>query len=112
MQGKMQSIAISLLVIATGAAWLMNTMDLLPGVNWVWVVGLAIAGLLMLALGGLNRLTIVVGPFLIAASVLSLMRQRGIIDIDQEVPILVITVGALLLIATLSNLPRAGESRA
>lgn len=112
MQAKMQSVAVSLLVIAVGVAWLMNTIDMLPGVNWVWVVGLAGAGVLMMALGGFNKLTVVIGPFLIAASVLSLMRQRGIIDIDQEVPILVIAVGVLLLIATLSKLPRAGETRA
>jgi hypothetical protein len=107
----MQSIAVALLVIAVGAAWLMNTMGIIPGVNWVWVVGLAAAGLLMLALGGLNKLTIVVGPFLIAASVLSVLRQRGMIVIDQEVPILVIALGVLLLLAAMSNLPRAGERR-
>jgi len=112
MQAKMQSVAISLLVIAVGIAWLLNTMSVLPGVNWVWVVGLAGAGLLMMALCGFNKLTVVIGPFLMAASILSLLRQRGVIHIDQEVPILVIVVGALLLGSTLSKLPRAGEPRA
>ncbi len=111
MPGQMQSVAVALLVIAVGVAWLLNTLDIIPGVNWVWTAGLAVGGVLMLMLGGVNKLTFVVGPFLIIASVFSLLRQRGIIDIDQEVPYLVISLGVLLLMAALSNLPRAGEKR-
>lgn len=109
MQGKMQAVGVSLLVIAVGAAWLLNTMNIIPGVNWVWTIGLAGSGALLLMLGGVNKLTIVVGPFLIVASVLSLLRQRGTINMDQEVPYLVIALGVLLLVSSLSNLPRAGE---
>ena len=111
MQGKMQSIAVSLMVIVVGAAWLLNTLDIIPGVNWIWTAGLAAAGALMLMLGGMNRLTVVVGPFLMIASVFSLLRQRGTIDTDQEVPYLVISLGVLLLMSAMSNLPRAGERK-
>lgn len=111
MHGRMQSIAVALLVIAVGTAWLLNTLEIIPGVNWIWTAGLAAGGVLMLMLGGLNKLTFVVGPFLIIASIFSLLRQRGTIDIDQEVPYLVIALGVLLLLAALSNLPRAGEKR-
>ena len=109
MQGKSQSVAISLLVIAVGGAWLLNTMNVIPGVNWVWTVGLAASGILLLMLTGLNKLSVVVGPFLIVASVLSLLRQQGTLHIDREVPYLVIALGVLMLISTLSSLPRAGE---
>jgi hypothetical protein len=109
MQGRAQSVAVSLLIIAVGGAWLLNTMNIIPGVNWVWTVGLAASGLLLMALAGLNKLTAVVGPFLIIASIFSLLRQRGTIHIDQEVPCLVIALGVLLLISTMSKLPRAGE---
>jgi hypothetical protein len=111
MHGKMQAIAISILVIGVGVAWLLNTLEILPGVNWVWTAGLAASGVLMLMLGGLNKLTVVIGPWLILASIFSLLRQRGTIDIDQEVPYLVISLGVLLLLSALSNLPRAGERK-
>ena len=111
MKGKSQSIAISLLVIAVGGAWLFNTMNVIPGVNWVWTVGLAAAGLLLLMLTGANKLTIVIAPFLMVASVLSLLRQQGTLHIDREVPYLVIALGVLMLISSMSSLPRAGEAR-
>ena len=111
MQGRMQSIAVAVFVIGVGVAWLLNTLDVMPGVNWIWTAGLAASGAFMLMLCGVNKLTIVLGPFLMIASVFSLLRQRGTIDIDQEVPYLVISIGVLLLFSALSNLPRAGEPR-
>lgn len=109
MQGRVHSIAVSLLVIAVGVAWLLNTMQIIPGVNWVWTIGLAASGLLILALGGFNKLTIVVGPFLVIASVSSLMRQQGRLPAEREVPLLVIALGALMLLSAMSSLPRPGE---
>ena len=69
MKTRLQSIVISLVTIALGTAWLLNTLDIIPGVNWIWTVGLGLAGVLLLAMGGVNRLTIVTGPFLVVASV-------------------------------------------
>ena len=112
MQARMHSIAVSLMVIAIGVAWLLNTMNIIPGVNWVWTVGLAAAGMLMLALGGFNKLTVVVGPFLIVASVSSLLRQQGRLPADREVPLLVIALGGLMLLSAMSSLPRPGERAA
>ena len=112
MQSKSQSIAISLLVIAVGGAWLLNTMNIIPGVNWVWTVGLAVSGILLLMLTGMNKLSVVIGPFLMAASILSLLRQQGSLPIDREVPYLVIALGTFMLMSAMSSLPRAGEKRA
>jgi len=47
----------------------------------------------------------VTGPFLIIASVFSVMRQSERININLEVPILVIVLGVLMLISQLSKLP-------
>jgi hypothetical protein len=56
-------------------------------------------------LGGLNKVTVVVGPFFILASMLSVLRQSGQLSINIEVPILVIAVGILVLIARLPAIP-------
>ncbi len=83
-------IVVSVLIIALGIAWLLNTLHVIPGVDWVWTLGLGISGVLVVAAGGLNKLTFVVGPFLIIASVLSVLRQTGVLRADIEVPVLVI----------------------
>lgn len=105
MKARIQSIAMSLLTIALGTAWLLNTMDVIPGVNWVWTLGLGLAGLLILALGGINRLTVVTGPFLIIASIFSVLRQTERLNVNHEVPALVIVLGVLMLISQVVPLP-------
>jgi hypothetical protein len=111
MRSPVQSMIISLLVIAIGTAWLLNSMNIIPGVNWVWTIGLAAAGVLIIGLGGFNKLTVVVGPFLIVAAALSLMRQRGTLPVNRELPVLIIALGILMLFSQLSRLPSPGGRR-
>jgi hypothetical protein len=96
---------VPLLVIILGVTWLLNVLKIMPGVDWMWTLGLAAVGILTMAVGGLNKLTVVIGPFLLAASVSSLLRQTGRLEIDREVPILTIVLGGLLLLVQLLNLP-------
>jgi hypothetical protein len=90
---------IPMLVIALGFAWLLNVLNVLPGVNWLWTGGLGACGALILIAAGLNQLTIVAGPFLMVASVLSLLRQTGKISVNVEFPILFIAFGIFLLLS-------------
>lgn len=94
-----------ILVILLGVTWLLNVLKILPGVDWIWTAGLAAVGILTLAVGGINKLTVVVGPFLMVASVCSILRQTGRLEIDREVPVLTIVLGCLLLLVQLLNLP-------
>ena len=102
---KKKEIGIAISVIALGVAWLFNVWNVIPGVNWVWTSGLGVMGVLTFVLGGLNRLTVIVGPFLIIGSVLSIIRQTGHLSENIELPILVIVFGALLLCSYILNLP-------
>lgn len=103
--GRTSSLMTPLLIIAMGVGWLLTTMKVLPAVNWVWVLALGMVGLLVLILGGINKLTVVVGPFLILATIFSLLRQTGRLTLDIEVPSLVIAAGVLMLIARLPIIP-------
>jgi hypothetical protein len=49
--------------------------------------------------------TVVIGPFFIVASSLSVLRQTDRLPLDVEVPILVILVGILMLIARSAAVP-------
>lgn len=97
-------LVVPILIIAVGAGWLLNELELMPGLDWIWTIGLACVGLITLA-GGLNRFTAVVGPFLLVASLFSVLRQTGTMRIEIEVPCLVIVLGVLLLIARVARLP-------
>jgi hypothetical protein len=70
-------------------------------VDWIWTLGLAVAGILVIALGERNKLTFVIGPFLVISSLFSVFRQTGRLRIELEMPILFIVLGVLLLAAHL-----------
>jgi hypothetical protein len=106
MNPNSKTLAIPILLITIGAGWLLTTLGVAPGINWVWTLGLAVVGVLTFALGGCDKVTIVIGPFFILASCLSLLRQTGRLHADTEVPILVIAAGVLLLIARLPAVPQ------
>ena len=54
---------IPILVIVVGVGWLLNVQGVIPRVDWIWTCALGAVGVLTLAVGGLDRLTAVVGPF-------------------------------------------------
>ena len=97
--------AIPLLVIVVGTGWLLNVQGITPKVDWLWTCALAGVGILTLAVGGLDKLTVVVGPFLIASSICSILRQTGNLSVEKEVPILTIVLGVLLLVGHIGKLP-------
>jgi hypothetical protein len=100
-----KSLALPILLMTVGTGWLLTTLGVAPGVDWIWTLGLAIVGLMTFVVGGFDKVTAVVGPFLIIASCLSLLRQTERLRIDIEIPILVIIAGALSLIARMPAIP-------
>jgi hypothetical protein len=105
MKPDKKTLVLPILLITIGAGWLLTTLGVMPRVDWVWTLGLLVAGVLVFVVGGFDKVTIVVGPFLIAASCLSLLRQTGRLETNLEVPMLVIIAGVLLLVARLPIVP-------
>jgi hypothetical protein len=93
------------LLITVGVGWLLTTVGVAPGIDWVWTLGLGIAGLMTLAIGGIDKVTVVIGPFFMTATCLSILRQTGRLSIDIEIPVLVIVTGVLLLIGRAPAIP-------
>lgn len=104
MDSKKTGISSAVAIMAVGIAWLLNNVGILPAVEWIWTLGLAVTGIMILAIVGLDKATAVIGPFLIIGSFFSILRQTGKLSINYEIPILVIILGLLLLIAVLSPL--------
>jgi len=63
MNGSKMRFVVPILVIVAGITWLLNILEVIPGVDWVWTIGLGAVGVLMLVVGGVNKMTIVAGPF-------------------------------------------------
>lgn len=97
---------LAILIITVGVGWLLTVRGYMPGVNWVWTLGLAVVGVLTFVVsGGVDKASLVVGPFFLVSSLLSVLRQTGRLQVDTEVPILTIVVGGLLLIAQARFVP-------
>jgi hypothetical protein len=105
MTGNAKALATSIMIITLGVGWLLTVHKIMPGVNWIWILGLGVMGLLILVVGGVDKITVVIGPLLITATFLSLLRQTGRISIDTKVPSLVIAFGTFMLLANLLPVP-------
>ena len=99
MKGSSASVALPIIIITVGVGWLLTTKNVLPGVNWVWVLGLVVGGILIFVIGGFDKVTIVAGPLFAIAGVFALLRQTGHLDINTEIPVLIIIGGVLALIS-------------
>lgn len=97
---------LSILIITVGTGWLLTVRGFGPGVNWVWTLGLGACGIgAFVVSGGIDKVSIVAGPFLLIGSLLSILRQTDSLALDTEVPLLVITMGVLSLIAQSPRVP-------
>jgi hypothetical protein len=98
--------ALAVLMITVGVGWLLSVQGIGPGIDWIWTLGLAVLGLgVFIVSGGVDKMSVVAGPFFIVTSILSVLRQTGKLSINTETPILVILVGVLMLVAQLQFIP-------
>jgi hypothetical protein len=98
---------IPILIIVVGVGWLLTAQGFVPGINWVWTLGLGVIGILTFVVSkGFDKVSVVIGPFFLLASLLSALRQTSQLSLDIEVPILVISIGVLLLVAQLHAIPQ------
>ena len=101
----MKPLVIPILLIVLGVGWLLTTMGIVPQVDWVWTLGVALVGILAFVLGGFDKVTFVVGTFFLLASLLSVLRQTGRLAVNIEIPVLVIAAGVLMLVALSRFIP-------
>ncbi|MBI3467471.1 MAG: hypothetical protein HY000_31060 [Planctomycetes bacterium] len=98
MRASKPALFISVLIILFGTFWLLSELNLLPPLHWLWTLGLATTGVLTLLLGGINKQTLVVGPYLVICAGFSVLRQTSSITLKMEIPCLVIGFGVWLFI--------------
>ena len=104
-QAGNQTLMLPMMLITVGTGWLLSALDVAPGINWIWILGLGLTAIMILLLGGWDKVTFVASMFLFAISCLSILRQAGRLSLDLEMPVLVILAGVLILIARHSSIP-------
>jgi hypothetical protein len=110
MKSRKPAIAIAFLIVALGIAWLLNAMRVAPNLDWIWIIGLGVSGILLLTVTRMDRFNFVAGLSLIVSSVLAVLRQSGRLTVNVEAPVLFITIGILLLLAQFIPLPASAPT--
>jgi|SRR6476646_1152936 hypothetical protein len=106
MQKSKTILVFAILIIAAGTGWLLTALDVRPDINWAWVLSLAAVSFLAFAVsGGIDKFSVVVGPFFLLSSLLSFLQQSDTMAIKVEIPVLAIAFGLLLLLARSSLIP-------
>jgi hypothetical protein len=100
------AIVAPIVLTSIGVGWLLTAQNVIPGVQWAWILLLATLGVVTLAVNGIDKFSVVSGPVLIIASCLSFLRQNGLMAIDTEIPALTIAIGSLWTVSCLLPLPR------
>lgn len=103
----MRDAALPIILIVLGVAWLLKSLNWLPEVHWVWIIGLTAAGVAILGLDGVTKSSIVAGPLLILAGVLSFCRQYYGLGWRFIIPVMLIAAGTLMLVARSPSIPES-----
>lgn len=103
----MKDAALPVILIVLGATWLLHSLDWLPDIHWLWVIGLAGAGVAILLLDGITKSSVVGGPLLILAGLLSFLRQYYALGWSIVIPVMLIAAGMLMLIARSPAIPES-----
>lgn len=99
------SLILGILLVGVGSGWLLSSLGFIPGVDWAWSLGLAVVAVLAIVLAGFDKVSFVVAGFFGLASVLSVLRQVGLLKTEVEIPLLVLAAGCLLIVARSGTIP-------
>jgi hypothetical protein len=101
----MKDASLPVTLIAVGLGWLLWEFRLFPDIDWVISLAFIAAGVALMAIDGINKNTIVVGPFLIGIGAAWLLHDRYGTHWRYIVPVMLVFLGLLMLVARSSRVP-------
>jgi hydroxymethylpyrimidine/phosphomethylpyrimidine kinase len=110
-EAAMRNAALPVTLIVVGIVGLIWYFGWFPDRDTVVAIGLIAAGVLVLAMDGLTRSSVVLGPTLITMGVMWWLHDQYHLRWSLLIPILLIVIGALMLVARRGSFPeRRGKS--
>ena len=105
----MKDASLPVTLIAVGIGWLLWEFRLFPDIDWVISLAFIGAGVAVMAIDGINRNSVVVGPFLIAIGIAWLIHDRYGTQWRYIIPFMLVILGVLMLVARSPRVPERGR---
>jgi hypothetical protein len=101
----MRDASLPITLIVVGAIGLIWYFRWLPDIDWIIALGFIAGGVAVLVVDGINKNSIVSGPFLIAVGIAWALRDQYRISWSLIIPALLVLLGVLMLIARNPKIP-------
>ena len=101
----MKDASIPVTLIAVGLGWLLWELRLFPDVDWIISLGFIAAGVAVMAIDGINKNSVVIGPFLVAIGLAWLAHDRYDTHWRYIIPFMLVLLGILMLVARGGRIP-------
>ena len=101
----MKDASLPVTLIVVGIGWLLWEFRLFPDVDWIIGLGFIVAGIAVVAIDGINKNSVVIGPFLIAVGLAWLAHDRFGTHWRYIIPLMLVLLGLLMLIARSPRVP-------
>jgi hypothetical protein len=101
----MRDASIPVTLIVVGVGWLLWEYRLFPDVDWIIALCFVAGGIAVLAIDGINKNSVVVGPFLIAVGIAWLLHDQYWVHWRIIVPTMLVLLGLLMLVARSPKIP-------
>lgn len=106
---SMRDASLPVTLIVVGLGWLLWEFRLFPDVDWIIGLGFIAGGIAVMAIDGINKNSVVIGPFLVAVGIAWLLHDRYGTNWRYIVPVMLVLLGALMLVARSPKVPERGS---
>ena len=108
---QMRDASLPITLIVVGIIGLVWYFRWLPDIDWIISLGFIAGGVAALVIDGINKNSVVTGPFLIAVGIAWALRDRYRVSWSLIIPALLVLLGALMLLARNPKIPTSGRGR-
>ena len=99
------SLALPLLLIIAGAIWFLKSTGILPATATLVSIALAVAGIVVLVMDGINKQSVVAGPLLVYIGAAVYLKSQYLLGYSPLVALGMMVLGCLLLLSRSSLVP-------
>ena len=99
------SLFLPLFLIIAGAVWFLKTTDILPATATLVSIALAVAGIVVLVMDGINKQSVVAGPLLVYIGAAVYLKSQYLLGYSPLMALGVMVLGCLLLLSRSSLVP-------